>query len=135
SDMQAFRSDVNLEVYVNDQMVYTATSDDEQNDIKTTNEIEVNVEGSFSLRFYNPDGGQVVLDDIIWTALGDNPTLSITSPTDGQEFAPGMIPDIQFNISNFALSSSANANDGDGYIQYSIDNGAPTDYFSSDPIS
>src|SRR5699024_7905232 len=99
SFMQAFSSDVNLEVYVNNNLIYTATSDGEQEQIKTTDEIEVNVDGTFTLRFYNPNGGQVVLDDIIWTALGDNPTLTITSPTDGQEFAPGITPDIEFNVS------------------------------------
>src|SRR5699024_6027820 len=73
SYMQAFTNDVEMEVYVNGDLVYTATTDNEQNDIITTEEIEVNVDGDFTLKFSNPDGAQVVIDDIIWTAYsGDS---------------------------------------------------------------
>lgn len=68
SYMQAFSNDVNLEVYVNGDLVYTATTDNELEVIKTTDDIEVNVEGDFTLKFFNPEGAQVTIDDIIWTA-------------------------------------------------------------------
>lgn len=72
SYMQAFSNDVDLDVYVNDDLVYTATSNDEQNDIKESGEIEVNVEGDIILKFKNENGAQVAIDDIIWTAYEDD---------------------------------------------------------------
>src|SRR5699024_3382761 len=72
SYMQAFSNDVDLDVYVNDDLVYTATSDDEQDNIKESGEIEVNVEGDITLKFKNENGAQVAIDDIIWTAYGDD---------------------------------------------------------------
>src|SRR5690625_2055855 len=136
SYMQAFGSNVNMEVYVNDNLVYTATTDDQEGEAITTDEIAVNVEGDFTLRFYNPNqAGQVNIDDIIWTAIGDDPTLNITSPSEGQEFAPGIIPSIHFNITNFDISTDADAADGDGYVQYQIDEGDFINHFSTDAIT
>lgn len=131
---KAFSSDTNLEVYVNDDLVYTAiTSDD---DPVTTEEIVVNVDGDFTLKFFNPSGaGQVNIDDIIWTATGEDPTINITTPSNGQEFAPGITPDIVFNMTNFEVSSDADAADGDGYIQYQINEGNFENHFSADPIN
>lgn len=134
--MQAFSTDANLEVYVNNQLVYTATSSNQQGVALSTGTIPINVNGSFTLRFYNPSGaGQVNIDDIIWTATSSNPSISILTPTPDQEFAPGTTPELSFSVANFTLSSSATANDGDGYIQYEIDDNPFTNYFSTDPIS
>lgn len=133
--MQAFGSDTNMEVYVNETLVYTATSDGQQGEIIETGEITVNIDGDFTFRFYNPSGaGQINIDDIIWTATGDEPTLNITAPNNGQEFAPGVTPDIAFNITNFELSSDADAADGDGYVQYQINDGDFENHFSTEAI-
>src|SRR5699024_3530748 len=121
SYMQAYSTDVQLEVYVNNQLVYTATSNNESGVQKTTSDIPVNVSGDFTLRCYNPNGGQVVIDDIIWTALGNAPTVAITSPNNNQQFFPWETPELTFTVNNFSISSSASAADGDGYVQYTID--------------
>ncbi len=130
---KAYGADVELEVYVNNDLVYTATTDGEDTPV-TTNEIAVNIDGDFTLRFYNPSGGQVNIDDIIWTATGDDPTLNITSPSDGHQYAPGETPSINFNITNFDISSDAEANDGDGYVQYQVNEDNFIDYFSDEAI-
>lgn len=135
SYMQAYSTDVQLEVYVNNQLVYTATTSSENGVQKTTNAIPVNVSGDFTLRFYNPNGGQVVVDDIIWTALGNQPTVAITSPHSNQQFFPWDTPTLAFNVNNFSISSSASAADGDGYVQYTVDQTGVVDYFSADPVT
>jgi len=131
---KAFGGDANLEVYVNDDLVYTATTEGEDQPI-TTEEITVNVDGEFTLRFYNPSGaGQVNIDDIIWTATGEEATINITSPSDGHQHAPGENPVINFNVTNFDISSDAEANDGDGYVQYQINEEGFTNHFSDESI-
>ncbi len=71
SYMQAFSTNVGMEVLVNGELVYTATSDGEQEVVKSTGEITIDVPGDITLRFNNPSGvGQITIDDIIWTAAG-----------------------------------------------------------------
>lgn len=70
---QAFSTNVSLEVLVNGELVFTATSEDELDVIKDSGLIEVNVEGDVIIMFNNvadPAIGQVKIDDIIWTAAG-----------------------------------------------------------------
>lgn len=70
SYIQAFSNDVYMEVYINDseEPIFVATSNDEKDVIKHTDEIEVNVEGDFVLKLVNPENaGQITVDDIIWT--------------------------------------------------------------------
>ena len=63
---QMFGTDVELEVYVNDVLVATVTSDDEQNEVKNSGDITIeDVEGDFVLRFQNTSGGgQVAVDNV-----------------------------------------------------------------------
>lgn len=137
SYMQAFGNNVELEVYVNDDLVYTATTNGEQGVAKTTSEIQVNVNGDFVLKFLNPnDGrGQVNIDDIIWTAIGNDPALNITSPANTSEISPFDDVVLNFNVANFDISTNATAADGDGYVQYKTNNDAFVDYFSTDPVT
>ncbi len=78
--MQAFSTNVNLGVYVNDQLVGTVTSTNEQNVVKHSGPIEVNVGGDVTIKFMNIENsaGQVVVDNVIWTGY-DDPT-SVTPP-------------------------------------------------------
>lgn len=131
---QEFSNDVNMDVYVNGSLVYTATTSGQQGDVLTTPDIAVNISGDVVIKFDNANGAQVTIDDVIWTAMGNAPTLTITSPTDGAELSPLDTPTIEFNVGNFDLSTSATAADGDGYIQYQVDQEAFEDYFSTDPI-
>lgn len=72
---QAFSNNVGLEVLVNGDLIFTATSDDEMGVTKSSGVISVDVEGEVVLKFSNPDGmGQITLDDIIWTAAGGGNT-------------------------------------------------------------
>lgn len=69
--MQAFANNTGLQVYVNDNLVYTAVTDNEKDIPKNTGAIEINVEGDFVLKMVNPENvGQITVDDIIWTAHG-----------------------------------------------------------------
>src|SRR5690554_1447342 len=66
---QAFSNPVNLEVLVDGVLVYTATSDNEQGVIKSSGIITVEAEAGAVIKFNNPNGAQVTLDNIIWTAF------------------------------------------------------------------
>ncbi|MBK6264871.1 choice-of-anchor J domain-containing protein [Marivirga sp. S37H4] len=73
---QAFSTNVGLEVYVNDNLVATVTSDGETGAVKNSGDIVVEVPGDFVLSFRNPEGaGQVNIDNVTWT------TFSATEPT------------------------------------------------------
>lgn len=67
--MQAFSSNVNLDVLVNGIVVATVTSNGEQNLIKNSGDIVVNVPGDFVLKFIQHDNnaGQVSIDNVTWT--------------------------------------------------------------------
>ncbi len=67
--MQAFSTNVNLDVMVNGVLVATVTSNGEQNLIKNSGDILVNVPGDFVLKFIQHDNnaGQVSIDNISWT--------------------------------------------------------------------
>ena len=66
--MQAFTNNTNLEVYVNDTKVYTATSVSEQNTVKFSGIIDVNIDGNAVIKFLQPAGaGQVSIDNIRWS--------------------------------------------------------------------
>ena len=67
--MQAFSTDVNLDVYVNDNLKATVTSSGEQSTVKSSGSITVNESGDFVLKFIqNSSGsGQVAIDNVVWT--------------------------------------------------------------------
>ncbi|HLS29793.1 MAG TPA: GEVED domain-containing protein [Flavobacteriaceae bacterium] len=118
--MQAFSNDVDLEVYVNDVLIYTATSDDQQNEAITTDDIDVNVEGDFTLKFFNPDGGQVSIDDVIWTAAAD----------DGGDEGSGETCDDPITIASLPFNDAGNTADyGNNYLQADIPEQAPNGVF------
>ena len=67
--MQAFSTNVNLGVYINGSLAYTATTSSEVSVIKTSDTIKVNAPGAFTMKFQqiNASSGQVSIDDIKWT--------------------------------------------------------------------
>lgn len=73
--MQAFSTNVNLDVYVNDILVGNVTSNSEVNVIKNSGPIQVNTAGTFKVKFTqkNTSSGQVTIDNITWTAYGSGP--------------------------------------------------------------
>jgi hypothetical protein len=82
--MQAFSTNVNLNVEINGVVVGNVTSSGEQGVIKNSGTIVVNHDGDFVIRFINVNNsdGQVVIDDVEWTAYSSGPpTATPTAPT------------------------------------------------------
>jgi len=109
--MQAFGTNVNLNVLVNDVVVGNVTSSGEQDVIKSSGTITVNQPGDVVIKFINAvnSAGQVVIDDIVWTGQTGTapPSVTITSPSDGTVFAPGTTTtNIEFATANLTGSES-----------------------------
>ena len=99
---QAFSAGVGMEVLVNDEVIYTATSDDELGVIKSSGILTVEVEGNVVIRFNNPEGfGQITLDDIIWTAFDDT-----TGIDDNNAINFSYYPNPTKNILNITANAS-----------------------------
>ena len=110
--MQAFSTNVNLNVLVNDVVVGNVTSSSEQEVIKNSGDITVNVPGDFVIKFINANNsdGQVCIDDVSWTGYvtGDN--------------LPPSITDISIDPSSIITSStdvtvSASITDAEGTVE------------------
>lgn len=67
--MQAFSTNVNLDVMVNGIVITTVTTNGEVNIVKNSGPITVNYPGSFTIKFIqnNNNAGQVSIDNITWT--------------------------------------------------------------------
>lgn len=83
---QAYATNVNMNVLVNDVVVGNVTSSVEQGIVKNSGIINANAPGDFVLKFINVNNndGQVVVDNITWTGFGGSaltatPTFSHTS--------------------------------------------------------
>ncbi|MBB4119432.1 hypothetical protein GGR32_001730 [Mesonia hippocampi] len=130
--MQAFSNNVDLDVYVNNVLVANVTTNSEQNVIKNSGNISVNVAGNFVLKFLNTNGAQVVIDNVTWTANGGTPqpALSITAPTDGQIFNPNTTSvNASFNVQNFSVGNTATS---DGYISWVLNSTTTAKYDTAD---
>jgi hypothetical protein len=80
----------------------------------------------------------VLANDAGWNDLGSfsgcsaSPSLTITSPSDGEVFSPETTDvSIEFQVDNFNVAQTG----GDGYIVYTVDNGTPQDKFDTNPIN
>ena len=81
----------------------------------------------------------VVLDNNIWDYLGSHPhdfgggevSLVITSPENGSMITDGGVS-IEFLVTNFTIGSAGD--EVDGHLHYSLDEGDPVMYYSTDPI-
>ena len=83
--MQAFSTDVELDVFVNGLLITTVTTNSQQGVILNTGTITVNTPGDFVLDFKQHDNGagQVAIDNVTWTAYGGGPLPEPTNyPTD-----------------------------------------------------
>jgi hypothetical protein len=76
--MQAFGTNVNLNVLINDVVVGNVTSSGELNVVKNSGVFNVNVAGDFVIKFINVNNsdGQVVVDNISWTGSGSVTTVA-----------------------------------------------------------
>ncbi|WP_164549855.1 T9SS type A sorting domain-containing protein [Nonlabens ponticola] len=68
------------------------------------------------------------------TTGSTEPSLSILSPANGATLTDGAL-ESTISVSNFTLSSSATAGDGDGYIVYQLDTEDAVNKFDTDPIT
>jgi hypothetical protein len=88
---QAFSTNVNLDVLINDVVVGNVTSNGEQGIIKNSGDIFVDISGDFVIQFINVNNsdGQVVVDNVQWTAVAGNTVATPQfSPTSGTFFDP-----------------------------------------------
>ncbi|MCB0497097.1 MAG: lamin tail domain-containing protein [Cyclobacteriaceae bacterium] len=88
--IQAFSTNVNLEVYVNDVLVTTVTSSSETGVIKNSGDIAVDVAGDIVISFRQPtDAGQVGIDNIEWTSFNSTaPAINIDVTSFVADFGP-----------------------------------------------
>lgn len=97
----------------------------------------INEEGPvvLELRLFGANGNQqMTLDNLTWTDFGEagSTSLNVISPAEGQEFNPTFTSlGVNLSVGGFELSSSATAEDGDGYIQYSLNQSPFVDVFTN----
>lgn len=92
SYMQAFSTNVSLDVFVNGLLVGNVTSNGEVSIVKNSGSITVNTPGDFTLDFKqnSTSAGQVTIDDITWTGYSSAPLPEPTNyPT---SFAGATVP-------------------------------------------
>lgn len=67
--MQAFSTNVNLGLYVNNKLITSVTTNNEPGIVKSSGPVEVNVPGDFTIKFeqINSSSAQVTIDDVSWT--------------------------------------------------------------------
>lgn len=94
-----------------------------------------NEDFEFGIRFYdinsNWTGGSLFYIDNLQIVAAVDPSVAITSPTDGAT-VPSSDVDVEISVQNFNVASGGA---GDGYIVYTVDGGAAIDKFDSTPIS
>ena len=116
--MQAFSSDVNMDVLINGEVVATLTSDDERGIVKNSGEILVeDVFGSFTIEFKqsSPVGGQTAIDNFYF----DQPEPPAIAPPEFSVSSGTYFEDLYVSVSNRdSYSESA-------VIYYTIDGTDP----------
>lgn len=85
------------------------------------NNINIPGDVNMTLRLFGSNGNQqITLDDIIWTGLSGsaNPSLSITSPSEGAVLPPNADVLVNFTALNFDIATDGNANNHVKYTLY-----------------
>ena len=76
---------------------------------------------------------RLMIDDFVWTAPTSNPTLVVSSPTNGALYNPATTNvNINFAVSNFTIATVGN---GDGHLNYSINGGPVLSKFDNTAIT
>ncbi len=80
--MQAFSTNVNLNIMINDVVVGNVTSTNQQEVVLQSDVFVVNHTGEFVLKFINVNNGdgQVVVDNILWTAYSGSGDPTVSTP-------------------------------------------------------
>ncbi len=121
--MQAFGTNVHLEVHINGSLAATVTTDDEQNIVKNSGNISVaDAQGTFTIEFKqgtSPTGGQVAIDNFSWKqAEIEDPYISANPTTlSGFTYLEGEGPseEQQFIVSGENLEDDITINAPDNY--------------------
>ncbi|MGM0573451.1 MAG: choice-of-anchor J domain-containing protein, partial [Bacteroidota bacterium] len=109
--MQAFSTDVNMNVLINDVVVGNVTSDDEQGVVKSSGDFVVNQSGDIVIKFINEtnDDGQVVVDNVEWTSYDGPVPPAINNVT--------QTPEAEIT-SDVSVSVSADITEGDAAVDH-----------------
>ncbi|MAO65894.1 MAG: hypothetical protein CL666_12945 [Balneola sp.] len=89
--IQLFSTNVDLEVYINDELVTTVSSTNETDVLKNSGEVAVDYSGEFTIRFQqSAEGGQVAVDNFQWesaSSAGETEvgTVSLSNPADNAQ--------------------------------------------------
>ena len=76
---------------------------------------------------------RLMVDDFVWTAPTSDPTLVISSPTNGTLFNPATnAVNINLSISNFVVATPGN---GNGHIHYTVNGGSIVMKYDATPIA
>jgi hypothetical protein len=108
---QAFGTNVNLNVLINEEVVGNVTSSGQQGIVLNSGIISVNQSGPFVIKFINVNNsdGQVVIDNVEWTGFGGGnfpPVITNIIQTPDQDIT-----------SSTTLSVSADVTDSDGAVE------------------
>lgn len=125
--MQAFGTNVNLNVMVNGAVVGNVTTSGEASVIKASGNFTVDVAGDVTIKFINVNNGdgQVVIDDVVWTGFAGagTPSLTISAPTDMAVLPSGITnATISMSTNNFTVDVlPGSGGTGDGHIHWTLD--------------
>lgn len=125
--MQAFGTDVNLNVMVNGAIVGNVTTLGEAGVVKASGNFTVDVAGDVTIKFINANNsdGQVVIDDVVWTGFAGagTPSLTISAPTNMAVLPSGIVnATISMSTNNFTVDALPGAGGtGDGHIHWTLD--------------
>ena len=80
----------------------------------------------------NTSGERIMVDDFTWTAPSTNPSLLISSPSNGTVYSPTTTSvNIGLSISNFNVANGT----GDGHITYSVNAAPSVNKYDTTPIA
>lgn len=128
--LQAFGTDVNLTVLVNDVVYGTVTSSGQQNVVLNSGNITVNQPGDVVIKFINVNNsdGQVVIDDVVWTGFTGTatPVISLGNAVTGLDYFEGNGPSAEgtFTASGSNLTTDITLNTASPAFELSLTSGS-----------
>lgn len=128
--LQAFSTNVNLTVLVNDVVYGTVTSSSQQNVVLNSGNITVNQPGDVVIKFINVNNsdGQVVIDDVVWTGFTGTatPVISLGNAVTGLDYFEGNGPSAEgtFTASGSNLTTDITLNTASPAFELSLTSGS-----------
>jgi hypothetical protein len=102
-------------------------------DWKTVNGVINSSNANIQIRIRsNGTTERIMVDDFAWTAPTSDPTLIISSPSNGTTYNPATTAvNVSLSVSNFIV---ANPGSGNGHIRYTVNGGTAISKFNTTPI-